>query len=307
MNNQPTHSPLPEAWSRENEITVTEGLSISQYLGVTSDVVSSSRIRDFINESPLYYFKKYVTNEIKCPASKAMGLGNAIDCHITQGKAAFECLYGMDYPDKKPTKSQLSSKNPSERTIELIKDYGYWEKRNVCKTILSRNDYLTTQHCVNSLYSSDFGKVFKENTSMFKTQSTFRINLEDISVQCRPDIFKVEGDRVRLFDLKSTARLRDWSYNHRGNPLYKFGYYIQCGLYSQFLQDHFKKRVDCYLWVVETQQPYESALLRVPQYIVDAGLEACQRAIGGIRECFKSNKWPGVFNGESEIELNCFL
>lgn len=304
------------------QINLLQNLSIDEYHNADGYVFSSSRISDFLNNSPLYYYKKYITGAIpRSLESRGFRIGQAVDTYITGGKDEFDKLYASANEEpKKPTQAQISAKKPTDKTIKLIKNWKAWEAVNKGKTVLSNQDYTDVILSCTSLVKHPFYSFFKRD---WETQNTYRADLDGkIRIQCRPDIeihinkpdqcdfFDTEvntGDMI-LVDLKTTNRLKDWVSDSYNNPFYKFGYHRQCGFYQQIINAHHGKKVHPFLWVVETQEPYETALITIPEHLAIIGWHQTHDAIKEIKDCIKNNHWSGVYEeGKGSINLNDFV
>jgi len=96
-------------------------------------------------------------------------------------------------------------------------------------------------------------------------------------------------------DLKTARNITAFSF---GSDFYKFRYDVSLGLYQRWLMRLRGQVEPCLVLCVEKEQPYDVAVVPVPQAVLDRGAENGLKVIARYKQCLATGVWPGIANGE---------
>lgn len=114
-------------------------------------------------------------------------------------------------------------------------------------------------------------------------------------VQFKGRIDWIESDMI-IDDLKTSKNIMARAF---GRDFYDYGYDIKLGIYRElFSQNSFGLVAPVNVICLEKERPYDSAVIPVPEAVLDRGLNKARSIISRMKECIEKDEWPGVANGE---------
>lgn len=122
-----------------------------------------------------------------------------------------------------------------------------------------------------------------------------------IVCRCRLDYLRDEGDRISIFDLKTTDGVAEpdrWA----RNTLFSFGFDIQASMYVDAARFTWGKPVDFYFIVQETSPPYAASILSLNGEAREYADQKAHRAAKIWGECLDANRWPAYPADVCEVE-----
>lgn len=94
-----------------------------------------------------------------------------------------------------------------------------------------------------------------------------------------------------LVDLKTANEVTERQF---GVAFFRYGYDLKLGLYRRWLQEVTGEAWPVDVIVLENKAPYDSAVLRIPDAVLDAGVDKAMRIIEAVRVAIETDTWPGV-------------
>jgi len=129
----------------------------------------------------------------------------------------------------------------------------------------------------------------------------------------QPDVGDVPGFRMPckaridfesnagvLVDLKKT---RNASPRGFGAEVWKYRYDAQAAMYQDAFFAATGKRYPYVFVAVEDNAPHVVQVYTVPEHVLEAGREHYRELLQRFFFCLAESRWPGYFDGESELEL----
>lgn len=110
----------------------------------------------------------------------------------------------------------------------------------------------------------------------------------ELQARVRPDYLHESGD---IIDVKTTI---DVEYRAFCRQQYDLGYGTSMAYYREVVNAEFgKKDRHCWWICLEKKPPYEVAVYRADEAVMDRGEQAWKKAVWLLNECRKTGVWPG--------------
>jgi hypothetical protein len=122
---------------------------------------------------------------------------------------------------------------------------------------------------------------------------TVRTEIEGVAVQGRIDATDLSST---IIDLKTTRDIDDFAREAR-----RYMYTHQMAMYRRMMYNEIDKVCDCYLVVVEKQQPYRVGVFRITNDNLDVAYDEVREAIIMYRGCVRSGVWPTGYETVQEL------
>lgn len=106
--------------------------------------------------------------------------------------------------------------------------------------------------------------------------------------------------RPVIVDLKTTKSAKPFMF---GGQAAKLGYHLQAAYYQDGLEAITGERAAVIIVAVESAAPFEPAVFRVPDDVLEQGREEYRQLLTRLAECEESNHWPPALETESELTL----
>ena len=116
---------------------------------------------------------------------------------------------------------------------------------------------------------------------------------EESRTKCKGRLDWVRSD-AGFCDLKTCRDITAFAF---GAAFYRYSYDISLGLYHRWLSRLRGQTEPCWVLCVENEEPYDVAVVPVPQAVLDQGVEKSLRIIERYEKCAETGVWPGVANG----------
>lgn len=118
----------------------------------------------------------------------------------------------------------------------------------------------------------------------------FRLN----EVACRGRFDYLGEDHI-IYDLKTTSSLETFE-----KSVANFGYHRQLAFYGLGLASLTKKFKGFKFIVIETNEPYDSAILELDMSAMRVGKTEILELLERLKVCRKDNSWPGIYPHEEK-------
>jgi len=116
-------------------------------------------------------------------------------------------------------------------------------------------------------------------------------------VECKGKADFISEDRW-IWDLKTTSSLATFA-----KSVANFGYHRQAAFYGKGLATLSGQFKGFGFVVVETQEPFDCAVLTMEKASMRTGLEEILDALERLKKCREDNKWPSMYEFKQEIGL----
>lgn len=249
----------------------------SQYHADTSHV--SASMLKALNKSPRIYQATYVTGELAFKETPAMALGTAIHTFALEPEV-FDKEYAV-----------------SPHSDKRKKDYKDWAKANEGRKLLSFDEAVVLDRCLDSLRSIPVVRTILDAEGLTEESVRFEDSLSQVPCKCKSD--KVLPEKRLILDIKTTNDLSKRSIEYACED---FGYHIQDAHYRTAWATHTATDVDDWQMVfafVETKPPYRSQAVMLDWDSRSVGMDLRQKLLSEWIVRNESGDWSQ--HGEHEI------
>ena len=263
-----------------------ENISEEEYF--SGNEISSSLLKDaaFMTASKV----RQKMNQPKEDRKKHLDLGSALHCAVLQPEI-FEKSVAILPSKRRPTKSQLNAKKPSEDTVELIKFWNEWDEVNSDKFHITVDDSFNIENVLNSIKNNSVA-----NDLLYEQEGRNEISgyatVDSYPVRIRMDRYLNNGDIV---DIKTCANASLDKFKYDAFRKYKWGYQIQGAFYKDvcnIIEEQTKKRR--FIWVcIETEPPYDIAIYELGKNLEMQGRAWYSEGFEKLNLAMNSDKWHG--------------
>ena len=252
----------------------------------SNENIGSSKLRDFM-KSPLVYRDKYVTKthpDLNKEKSRSLILGQAFECLIDPNVIFSDLYYTIpENAPKKPTKTQINAKKPSEETVKAIE---WWESFNntVAGKIELTHDEILKLDKMDENFNAN--KTAVKLWDKCKMQATYTSEFKGVGVQCRFDGL-IESEKHGI-DLKTTSTpLEDFA-----KSVTLFRYDIQQAFYEGVFEMCEHEPMDKFSFIVcETIYPWRCQVITLPDDVVFKAHETMIASLKKLCTSIDSGIW----------------
>ncbi len=103
-----------------------------------------------------------------------------------------------------------------------------------------------------------------------------------------------------IIDLKSAVDVRPFKF---GNAAYRLGYHMQSAMYQDGIYALTGALLPVVMIAVEKNPPYESAVFRLTNDVLQQGHEDYCKLAERMKECERDNHWPAALETETDLTL----
>jgi len=211
----------------------------------------------------------------------------------SQAMAMGSLVHAM-YLEPDTLNDNFALKPVADRRTKMGKQlYEEFEKGNKGKVVVGQEDWAKAERLVGQL-NSRLGTIEKLAGAGDAELSGFW-HLE--GQKCRGRFDYLAKDNV-IWDVKTTSSLIDFA-----KSVANFGYHRQAAFYGAGLREITGAFKGFNFIVVETQEPYDCAVLTLKPDNIRRGFKEVKELLQLLTECEKNNHWPGAFDFKAEIEL----
>lgn len=125
---------------------------------------------------------------------------------------------------------------------------------------------------------------------------TLLCEIEGLPFKCRIDLM---GENY-IADLKGTNNADAVAF---GRTCANLHYGFKMAIYREAFKYHHGFNPEVYLIAVETAGDFDCVVYRVPDAVLESGLEHARKVINQYKDCQTSGIWPGVDKGEEVVDL----
>lgn len=249
---------------------------------------------DKIAVSPLHYWQAYLNPDREPRKDKKhFRIGTAIHTAILEPEKFDEqyIIVPEDAP-RRPTKTQLNAKKPSDDTLYAI---GWWEDfdamvaANGALVLAPEEKAITVAVAQQVAKSRLASKVF---TDAGRPEVSVFWNDPDTGVlcKCRPDWLITEG-MLAILDVKSTASAAMEDFQRSA---FNYRYHVQAAWYLDGLAHAMGETPDSFMFLAfEKEPPFACAWYFADSGMIEAGRREYRQALETYARCLEKNEWPG--------------
>ena len=190
-------------------------LTKENYFTVENKYISNSRINDWLKDKN-YFYKKHITGEIENKKTGPMIIGSAVDCWLTDCRAAFENQYLVV--------ARRNLKNPPTGITEITQ--AQWDEIVAICTSVERQD----------AYKEMKGHISQKILTMTMDLGKFE------GICGIPDWFTVEGDKAIITDLKTAEQAKSAIKYHY--HCMDYNYYRQMAVYDLLIRNQYHPKIN---------------------------------------------------------------
>lgn len=283
------------------EVGVYKGISNAAYHG--GEGISKSGL-DLIARSPLHYWSAYIDPQREPrEETPAMALGTAIHSAVLEpGAFATDYVVVPTTAPKRPSRTQLNAKKPSDDTMSAIVWWEEFDRMNAGRTIISAEDYKTCFSIQTNLLTHPAARTLlvdgEPELSVF-----WRDAETGVLCKCRPDYMNYKANVI--VDVKSTE---DASPEGFRRSIVKYGYHVQAAWYLDGFKAATGTAPKAFVFAAfEKKRPYATAFYVADADMIELGRILYRERLNVFAECLKRNLWPGYPQQVQAISLPAWV
>lgn len=265
------------------------------YSGITNDAyhsgegISKSGL-DLIGRSPLHYWAKYIDpNRVPQEPTPAMQLGTAIHAAVLEPD-----LFARDYvvvptdAPRRPTRTQLAAKKPSDDTVAAIIYWNDFDRANAGRTVISVDDYQTCSAIQENVRRHPAAQVLLTDGEP-ELSVYWRDEQTGVLCKCRPDWMNYKANAI--VDVKSCEDASPAGFQ---KSIIKYGYHVQAAWYLDGLKAATGHAPSAFIFAAfEKARPYATAFYYADEDMIELGRMLYRERLDLYAGCLKQNLWPG--------------
>lgn len=242
-------------------------LPIDRYHQCAPGWLSKTSLRDFIDHGPAWFYKAYIGKSIKREAPGGVEQGSALDCLMTEGKAAFAARYVIK-PDDYDGRTSAGKA---------------WRLANEDKQHLTAKDFAILGDAADAVRLDPVWQDLEKATA----QLTVRRSSESLGLglQSRPDFLALDRGAI-YWDLKKTRDLDLF-----GKQAINLGYHLQAAVARWCLAGEGIAMGPAYLVAVEWEHGARCRVFEIPEWAIDDGERQMRAAAADIADRVKRDDW----------------
>lgn len=244
-----------------------------------SNGISRSQLM-LMDKSPYHFWYKYLSGKYETNKSKeAFTVGSAFHTLLLEPE-----LFDNEY---------AIMPKIDRRTTRGKEEFALFSIENSHKTIITQEQFEEVQCMASHVKEHDIVTTLLDNAQFEK--SIFWTDKEtELQFKCRPDIWS----NKMIIDIKTS---KDASPGLFINSAYKYGYYLQCGMFFEACEA-IEKPIEMFInLVIEKEKPYVPAIYILDEKAIEFGKEQFKIYKNKIKKCLDENKWPGYLVQEISI------
>lgn len=236
-------------------------------------------------------------------ASEAMVLGEALHCAILEPER-FAAQYAAEprfegHPNSNAYKAQRDAWRSEHATSVLLTWAEYQDVRAMAAA--------AREHPVAGAVLAARGKNELSITWSGKDGATMKARLDRVCRVPASLLYPTSPDRggevICLCDVKTTRAIAPVEFERE---LARFGYHGQLAMYADALTAADPSPFAVAILAVENTPPYDVAVYRVDDEVIDHGRKLYRRLLALYQQCQKDGHWPGVAPCTTGIELPAY-
>jgi exodeoxyribonuclease VIII len=217
--------------------------------------------------------------------------GSALHSNSMQLGSVVHCLYLE--PDNFNKIYGVIPEDIDRRTKQGKQDWASWEAKNKDKFALRTSVYVEAMNIVARL--SDYMGSASDLMGAGHAEVSAFFQLEGVACRARLDYLSHDGI---IWDLKTTRDISDFH-----NSFARYGYHRQAAFYLLALKMLNEPVKGFKTIVVETSEPFESAVFEYDRDALLVGKQEIDLAIDQYKKCVDSDKWPMRYQELEKLSL----
>ena len=247
-------------------LTITE----ADYHEARAKYVTSHGLIDFCRCPLAYHLRE--TGVMKRKESSGYALGSATHALVLEGQSVFDDQYTVaDGPINPKTD------NPYGRET---KKFAEWMATQD-KAVVATADYAMMSEIRDNVMRHPKAV---ELLSHGLPEGTIRATLEEVDMQMRLDWF---SDRSGITDLKTCLDLDRFEYDARD-----YDYVRQLSVYAAGVMVSSGEIPQVHLIAAEKKEPYRVGVWRIPDELIETGIDSVRGSLRELKRCYANNTWP---------------
>ena len=270
---QGIHHGVPFATYRACDITNQDDAITSH-----GKSVSKSLIVDFIADPAAWKARP------KKVATKAMRAGSLFDCLLTDCDS-FDGLYTVSEYDEFRTNDAKAWKKEVESRGQIV---------------IKRSELEDAQQQVAAVYAKPEAAALLKGASF---QVAFRHKTKH-KFWSKGLIDVLPNDGETIVDIKTCDPRALESHRSMMRHICEWGYHIQAGAYCEgYSHASGEERHKFKFIFVGSAAPHTCAVVELPLRAIMAGADIYRNGANQLAECFETNRWPSIWDGEVELDI----
>lgn len=253
--------------------------------------VSQSALKHF-EQSPAHYRAAMAAPRHETPALR---FGHLTHTVILEPHLIHRMVVEPDR--KRPTKSQIEAKKPSEETVALIKFWNEWDAQNRGKIVVSAEERDQLQSIRDAVLLDPIASKALD-TDIRECSLFVKFEHNGGSVLRKARIDAVKGNA--LLDIKTTVDAREFA-----DDYFKLRYYRQAAYYLDAWNDTFPNDPkEAFVFIaVEKEPPYGIMVFECDEEDINIGRREYHELLVEFIGCADSNTWPCYPKGIRRLTL----
>lgn len=248
-----------------------------------------------LQRSPKKYHYKYLSGEYEDEDTTALKIGSAFHTLILEPEDFSKKAVIVPDGKRRPTKSQINAKNPSDSTLLQIEWWKKFDEEHDGKAYLSQADADNLKGMAAAIRSEPaaqrlLGKKGLIEPSIFWTD-------EDTGIECKVKLDFVPTDYEFVFDAKTTA---DVSADKFRRSLGEYGYDLQAYMNMEAVFQLTGERPDAFFFgCVEKKPPFDTGFYMADDDVIRSGEVKFRYLLRKLAKCRLNDHYPS--NGDGKI------
>ncbi len=272
---------------------ILKDLSNEEYHAHKADSRSTLML---LHESAKKYHYKYVSGEAEEETTEALDMGTAFHTLILEPEKLADTM--TFHPDqKRPTKSQINAKNPSDSTVKLIEFWDKFDSENKGKIVLKHAQVDDLKGMADAIRSEPAAQKLLGQKGFIEPSIFWTDEETGIDVKCRIDF--LPANYKSTIDLKSTASVSLPKFEKSGID---YGYDLQSFMQHEAVRQLTGESPEAMFFVcAEKKKPHDTAFFMADEYVLKRGELLYRMLLRKLAKCRLNNHWPS--SGEGRVQF----
>ncbi len=273
-------------------MTLIHSTALSDFAYHAAPGVTYHRLRDFINEGPLFYKRRYITGEIPSrPATDWGELGKAYHLYALDGPEAFTAKVMQTpatYPATPKKKDDPVEQKPWTMAANFCKDW-VEARREQGTIVLSADEYAAAEaigrNCRANPHAARLLGCGWAEITVEQTEPRFPVPVKGRIDWLASTSTKAE-DAWAIVDVKGTS-----NFNGFEREALSLDYHRQQAFYRWLVYQEIGKLLPCYLVAVDKSGSHRCRPYALEKDLLDIGQEKNERDMDNLAAAYAANEW----------------
>lgn len=249
-------------------------------------------------KSPRHYWWEYLSGKAEPEDTKPMQIGTALHALVIEPDRFADHIAIVPDDIKRPTKTQINAKNPSEKTVEQIEWWEQFEKRNADKIALRQSEIDEIQLMADAINENEYASKLLSQRGHTEATIIWKDEQTGIKLKWRGD--HILSDFTIMHDIKTTANA---SRRSMQRSIIDYGYDVQVHMGMEAARALGKDPQTFLFTAVEKKPPFCVGLYTADEMVLQSGEKRFRDLLTLLSNCIADNHWPSYTQGYEDAQL----